>query len=343
MPVVVAGAGDRHRDRGGGPVAAVVDARLADAPSASSVPARNPSIAVPTSRVADVVGLDDDHRSDVLARERVPGSGRRSAPPGVPRAATRRRCCRLHADRRDREREQRAAGEHRRQRRSPQDAIDERAARPRPRRRAAARGTSPETGSAPARRGRRARPVRPAGRSAKPTSRLATTSIVPIPNDTNVASPGQEHSRPSPRSRSGPRRAPPGPRSPRRSAALLLGCVPQRRLLALTAQVEQRVVDADGEPDQQDDRGDVLVDREQLAGIATRPNVAITAEIASSSGTPAATSDPKATSRISSVIGSDSAPRLRDVLGEAVVERLVGAERRRTPRSLTRGDGRPLR
>ncbi len=41
-------------------------------------------------------------------------------------------------------------------------------------------------------------------------------------------------------------------------------------------------------------------------GSATRPSVAITAVNPSSSGMPAATSAPKATTRITSVIGSDS-------------------------------------
>ena len=45
-------------------------------------------------------------------------------------------------------------------------------------------------------------------------------------------------------------------------------------------------------------------------GIATRPIVAITAEIASSTGTPAATSAPNAITRMISVTGSDSVSAL---------------------------------
>ena len=43
-------------------------------------------------------------------------------------------------------------------------------------------------------------------------------------------------------------------------------------------------------------------------GSATRPIVAITAESASSSGTPAATTAPKTSSRMSSVSGIDRSP-----------------------------------
>ena len=41
--------------------------------------------------------------------------------------------------------------------------------------------------------------------------------------------------------------------------------VPRRSLLAFSPQVEERVVDADGEPDQQDHRRDALVDGHDLA------------------------------------------------------------------------------
>ncbi len=49
---------------------------------------------------------------------------------------------------------------------------------------------------------------------------------------------------------------------------------------------------------------------DELLGIAIRPIAAMTAENASSSGTPAATSDPKAITRISRVIGSESSSAL---------------------------------
>ena len=81
---------------------------------------------------------------------------------------------------------------------------------------------------------------------------------------------------------------------------------PRAALLALAAQVEQRVVDADGHADEQDDRGDRVVERDDWLGSATSPSVANTAESASSSGMPAAASAPNARIRIEIVIGSDS-------------------------------------
>ena len=55
------------------------------------------------------------------------------------------------------------------------------------------------------------------------------------------------------------------PRGRRRRGQGRLGRASGPPLLALAAQVEQRVVDADREPDEDDDRGDVGIHRDQLA------------------------------------------------------------------------------
>ena len=82
------------------------------------------------------------------------------------------------------------------------------------------------------------------------------------------------------------------PRGRRRDVERLAPAPAGRSLLALPAHVEQRVVDADGEPDQDDrlQRGGIL-GRTWLA-MAVRPIVPATAVIASSTGTAAATSAP---------------------------------------------------
>ena len=86
-------------------------------------------------------------------------------------------------------------------------------------------------------------------------------------------------------------------------------------LLALPLQVEHRVVDADREPDQEHDRGRFGRYRQQLAGQRDSPKVANTAVSARSSGMPAATSAPNATTRMISVIGSENSPALLEVVG----------------------------
>ena len=97
-----------------------------------------------------------------------------------------------------------------------------------------------------------------------PSTATPTTMIVPIANDMKVAlpvrnmpamaiatvMPGDEH-------------GPAGGRGGDLQGPLV--GVPLVAFGALAAQVEQRVVDPHGEPDQQDHRADHLVDREQLA------------------------------------------------------------------------------
>ena len=68
--------------------------------------------------------------------------------------------------------------------------------------------------------------------------------------------------------------------------------------LALAPQVEHRIVDADREPDQQHQRGRLHRHREDVLGRAISPKVANTAVSASSSGMPAATSAPNASTRM---------------------------------------------
>ena len=86
-------------------------------------------------------------------------------------------------------------------------------------------------------------------------------------------------------------------------------------LLALAPHVEERVVDSDRHPDQQDDRRRPPR-RPGRRGSGARPGRTwpATAERASSSGMPAATSEPNAISRITSVIGSDRISGLAEVV-----------------------------
>ena len=109
-------------------------------------------------------------------------------------------------------------------------------------------------------RGRGRGPCRPCRRCSdssagstvsEPSIATPTTAMVPVANEVNVAAPPKympghrdHHGRRRRRARRGPT-SPPRPRSPRR-------CPPGRALLADAAQVEQRVVDADGEADEQD-------------------------------------------------------------------------------------------
>ena len=65
---------------------------------------------------------------------------------------------------------------------------------------------------------------------------------------------------------------------------------------------------SDREADQQDDRREVGIDRQQLTVEPTRPSPASTAVIPISSGRPAATSVPKVIVRMISVSGSESCP-----------------------------------
>ena len=98
-------------------------------------------------------------------------------------------------------------------------------------------------------------------------------------------------------------------------------------LVTLAAEVEERVVDTDGEPDQQDD----LVDRIASIGTIwlgseTRPSVANTAVSPTRTGTSAATAEPSTSSRITSVSDEGDQPDLRDPRVDDLVERLLGRD-----------------
>ena len=109
----------------------------------------------------------------------------------------------------------------------------------------------------------------------EPIIATATTIIVPIANDMNVLSPeknipaiaiitvmpGDEHGAAGRRGGGLERRR----LAPSRAA-----------LVALAADVEERVVDADGEPDQEDDLGDRLVHRDELARERDEPHASRT-------------------------------------------------------------------
>ena len=83
------------------------------------------------------------------------------------------------------------------------------------------------------------------------------------------------------------------------------GVLPERSLLALALQVEERVVDADRHADHEDHRCRSVERVHELAHERVSPVAASTAEKASSTGRPAATSDPNATRRMRRVSGSD--------------------------------------
>ena len=213
--------------------------------------------------IGDVVGLDDDHERDLPARERglhalVRLHDRQAVGDALDAAVDR-----VQPQAGDRERDQQPTGEHRRDERTPQHAVEDRRPRRATRRRRggagdATNGTRPFSTRSPSFESTAGRTV------SEPSIATATTRIVPTANDMNVAlpvrnmpghrdhhgEPGDEHG--AARGRGGDRQRG------------LVG-VAGPPLLPLAAQVEQRVVDADREADQQDHRRDLLVDGEQLA------------------------------------------------------------------------------
>ena len=104
-----------------------------------------------------------------------------------------------------------------------------------------------------------------AGRTvSEATIASATTIIVPIANETNAGSPLMN----MPAIAAITVRPETSTARPEVAAAISSASrwpVPGGPLLALSAQVEERVVDADREADQQDHGGDAWVDREDLA------------------------------------------------------------------------------
>ena len=311
------------------------------------------AIAASTSGCGDVVRLDDDLGRRGPARElgldAVVGLHDRQ----VVRQRVEPRELGVHAERRDGQRDQRgrptapAASFGRRMTRvtsAPHDA------------RLAAAADAAEARDAALLDACRPARTSTAGRTVSdPIMPAATTRIVPVPNEANVGVAGQVHAghrdhhgeagdqHGATRCRGGDLE-----RLARRAA---LGA-----LLALTAQVEHRVVDADGQADQQQHRGDRR--RSPGATWLTRPTQAERAghggQRQQRAGCSAATSAPKATTRISSVIGSDSvSARLKSssydfeiaLLGAGVAELLDdgtpgGPSARRRPRRASRRRGR---
>ena len=118
----------------------------------------------------------------------------------------------------------------------------------------------------------------------EPSIATATTIIVAIEKDMNVLSP--ENSMPAIAIRTvTPEISTARPEVAAAASSAALLALAGRTLFALTPEVEERVVDADGEADQQDDSATRLVDRDKWLGSAMSPIVAKTAESASSSGT----------------------------------------------------------
>ena len=138
-----------------------------------------------------------------------------------------------------------------------------------------------------------------------PSIATATTVIVATPKDAKACICGEEHPR------HGDENGQPGdedgaPGGRRRRLERGLFAATRRALFAFPLQIEHRVVDTDGEPDQEDDRRTPTSDIGSTWLIsATSPSVARTAVSPSSSGMPAATSAPKATSRMISVSGTE--------------------------------------
>ena len=138
----------------------------------------------------------------------------------------------------------------------------------------------------------------------RPESAIATTSTVPTPKDAKVCEPMRN----MPAIAVITTKPENSTARPEVAAAVCSASAlvrPRARSSRVAAQVEQRVVDADGQADQQDHRVDRRVDGMRWLTSAVSPSAAATAVIPSSSGMPAATSAPKATTRISSVTGSD--------------------------------------
>ena len=92
---------------------------------------------------------------------------------------------------------------------------------------------------------------------------IATTSMVPSANEMNVLSPLMN----MPAIATITVRPEISTARPEVAAATwsAAGCPPGGALLPLASQVEERVVDTDREPDHQDDGGEVVVDRQDLA------------------------------------------------------------------------------
>ena len=99
----------------------------------------------------------------------------------------------------------------------------------------------------------------------EPTTATATTMIVPVANDVKVDAPPEVHARHGDHHRQARDEHRP-PRGRRGSRQRRLFAAPRFALLALAAQVEHRVVDADRQADQQDHLVDRAVNGREVAG-----------------------------------------------------------------------------
>ena len=105
-----------------------------------------------------------------------------------------------------------------------------------------------------------------AGRTVSdPSTATATTRIVAAPNPLNVGSPVRNIPAIAMITVS-PEMSTERPDVAAAISSASSSLLPSRALLTLPLQIEHRVVDADGEPDQEDDRSDALVHRQDLAG-----------------------------------------------------------------------------
>ena len=241
-------------------VGADLDARPGLEQLGLRAPARcSSSIAAWTCGRRHVVGLDHDSAGMFSPGERRldPVVGLHHREVARERVDARQRRC--SAERRHRQRDQ--------QRRPTTTATASgrlstrsRIARPDARLAARAAAAGRGTGSGPCRRGRRASASTAGSTVSEPSIATATTRIVPVANEANVASPAKYMPaiatitvRPEMST------ARPDVAAAASSAASL--AAPGRALLTLTAQVEQRVVDAHRQADQQDHRADRLVHR----------------------------------------------------------------------------------
>ena len=99
----------------------------------------------------------------------------------------------------------------------------------------------------------------------EPSTAIATTTIVARPNDANVGSPVRNIPAIAAITVS-PEISTERPDVAAAASSAARSLRPGRTLLPFALQVEHRVVDADGEADEQDERGRLVGDREQVTG-----------------------------------------------------------------------------
>ncbi len=140
-------------------------------------------------RSADVVGLDEDVQPARLARERRLHAIVRLNDRLVLRQRVRARLTGLHAQRRQRHRDEQPGGQRRRQQRATQHTVDD----PRPDADCRPSGCAGVQGRerGPARRASPSLDMTAGSTVSEPSTDTATTRIVPVANDVNVAAPAR--------------------------------------------------------------------------------------------------------------------------------------------------------